>query len=300
MVRWARNIPSYKKRKCFAVLTINRLLKTVRFQRPDIEREIGMNKKTAVTKISGLLETHRSVVGIKLVRSQTEYRMYEAIELARPLRYCVAVKSAMAGHSIKLSRQTGGCVGSNRALGLMDPPHRFFNGTNGREMGLYADEATAASVATSVPICSPDTFGVVIKPLELFEVDPDVVLIVAFPRTMMRILQGYTYHFGLAEGMHMSGNQAVCVECTVTPMQTGSMNISMLCSGTRHSARWQDTECMAGISFGKFYGTVKGIENTVNAVEPDDRKRTIEGALGPSKNLEIEIEYGKTYYKKKK
>ena len=259
-----------------------------------------MNKQVVETKISGLLELQRKVVGIKLVRSEVEYSAYEAIEVVKPLRYCVAVKSAMAGHSIKLSRQTAGCAGGNRALGLIDPPPQFFNGTHGRKMGLYTNETIASSVATSVPICSPDIYGVVIKPIELFEADPDVVLIVAFPRTIMRILQGYTYHFGLAEGMHMSGNQAVCVECTVTPIKTGNMNVSMLCSGTRYSARWKDTECMAGISFQRFYGTVQGIESTVNAVESDDRKKKIEESLGSSKNLEIEIEYGKTYYKKRK
>lgn len=259
-----------------------------------------MSIKDLVSKISGLLELQRGIAGIKLIRSKEEYAAYEGIELAKPMSYCVAVKCAMSGHSIKLSRLTAGCPGGSRALGLADPPQEFFNGLHGCKMGLYKNETIAGSVATSVPICAPDAYGVIVKPLELFEDDPDVVLIVALPREIMRVLQGYTYNFGLARGMHMSGNQAVCVECTVTPLSTGSINVSMLCSGTRHKAGWKDAESMMGIPFEKFYGTVKGIENTVNPVESDERKRKIEDSLSRSNNLEIEVEYGKNYFKSKR
>lgn len=202
----------------------------------------------------------------------------------------------MAGKSIKQVEATSGCKGSKRALGLVEPTPQFFNGKHGHSMGLFTSEAVASQVASSIPLYQPGTYGVIIKPVDLFESDPDVVLLVASPRTMMRILQGYTCQFGLPEGMHMSGNQAVCVECTVTPHKNNSINVSMLCSGTRYSARWQDSECMAGIVFSRFIETVRGIEKTVNAVEPDSRKQVIESSLAPSDLLDIQIEYGKTYY----
>jgi len=259
-----------------------------------------MDIQNTVIKINGLLELHRKVVGVKLVRSETEYEAYKGIEPTRPMHYCVAVKCAMTGHSIKLTKQTAGCDGGNRALGFIEPPPQFYDGTNGCRMGLYQDTAVAASVAKAVPVCTPDTYGIIIKPLELFEAAPDVVLIATQPRTAMRILQGYTYRFGLAKGMHMSGNRAVCVECTVTPMHTNSINVSMLCSGTRYNANWEDVESIVGIPFGKFPDTVSGIENTVNPIEPDENKKRIEDNLRKANCLEIEVEYGKTYYKKNK
>lgn len=258
-----------------------------------------MNLQDTTTKINGLLELQRKVVGIKLVKSKKEYDAYKGLELVRPIHYCVAVKCAMSGHSIKLTKQTLKCDGGNRALGFVEPSPQFFDGTNGCKIGLYKDKTIAANVAKAVPICAPDAYGIIIKPLELFEDAPDVVLIAALPRTAMRILQGYTYSFGLANGMHMSGNRAVCIECTVTPINTNSINVSMLCSGTRYNAGWKDIESMIGIPFEKFYGTVKGIEMTVNPIEPDERKRVIEDNLKKSNSLEIEVEYGKTYYKNK-
>lgn len=259
-----------------------------------------MNIQDAATKLYGLLDLQRKAAGVKIVKSKKEYDEYDVIEPVKPMHYCVAVKCAMAGHSIKLTKKTAGCNGGNRALGIVEPPPQFFDGTNGCKMGLYKNEMIAANVAKSVPICPPDTYGIIIRPIELFKDIPDVVLITASSRTMMRILQGYTYNFGLPEGMHMSGNQAVCVECTVTPMKTNSINVSMLCAGTRYNAGWKDPEAMIGIPFERFYGTVQGIEYTVNPIEPDECKKRIEDNLRQANNLEFEVEYGKTYYKSKK
>ena len=254
-----------------------------------------MNRNDGAKKLHGLLELQRRAVGVKLV-SGSEYGDYEARTLVRPMHYCIGVKCAMAGHSIKLDRRTSGCFGSSRALGLVEPAEDFYSGERGAAMGLYRNAEVAAGVARAFPITPPDTYGVIIKPLEFFESDPDVVLIAAESRTIMRILQGYTHIYGLPTGMHMSGNQAVCVESTVTPMNTGSINVSMMCSGTRYQARWRDNESMIGIPFDRFYGTLEGIEGTVNAVEPDERKKQIKESLLGSGLLEIEIEYGKTYY----
>ncbi|MCR3922392.1 MAG: DUF169 domain-containing protein [Firmicutes bacterium] len=258
-----------------------------------------MNSQDAVIKINGLLELQRKVVGVKIVTTKAEYDAYDALELTKPMHYCVAVKCAMAGHSIKLSKLTAGCSGGNRALGIVEPLPQFFDGSSGCRLGLYKDNVIAAGVAKTVPIYPPNTYGVVVKPLELFEDDPDIVLITAFPRTIMRLLQGYTYSYGLPAGMLMSGNQAVCVECTVTPSVTDSMNVSMLCAGTRYNANWEDADAMVGIPFSKFHGLVKGIECTVNPIEPDERKKRIEDSLEQANLLEIEVEYGKTYYKNK-
>ncbi|MDX9873181.1 MAG: DUF169 domain-containing protein [Clostridia bacterium] len=256
-----------------------------------------MDRQTAVKKLKAFLGLQRGVVGVKLVKSWQEYARYQGIELKKPLHYCVAVKSAMKGHSIKMDRTTAGCGGGNRALGLAESPPEFFDGTNGAKLGLYKDAAVAAAVAHAVPICPPDTYGVVIKPLEMFEGDPDVVLLAAPPRTIMRVLLGYTYTYGLPQGMQMSGNRAVCLECTATPLKTRSLNVSMFCAGTRYNAGWQDHEALTGIPFNRFYGTVKGIEDTVNPIELDKEKKRIEAELRRDDALEIEVEYGKTYFK---
>jgi len=264
-----------------------------------MNREACMDRVSAAEKLKGLLALGRKAVGVKLVKEH-QYESFAARGLTKPLHYCVAVKCAMAGHCLKMARDTSGCPGGDRALGFIAPPAQFYSGVHGRNLGLYKNEQIASAVACSVPLMPPDTYGIVVKPLDRFESDPDVVLIAAESSAIMRVLQGYTYTYGLPEGMRMSGNQAVCVECTVTPMKTGSVNVSMMCSGTRHAAHWKDTESMLGISFDRLYGTIEGIEETVNAVEADGRKKQIEAALRENKLLDIEVEYGRTYYAREK
>lgn len=256
-----------------------------------------MNVREIAERLEILLELGRKPVGVKLVYNEKEYSQYKGRELIRPLSYCVAVKSASCGHGIKMTRKTGGCFGGNRALGLSECNSEFKDGTGGHRLGLYASPEIAAGVARSVPICTPDTYGIIIKPLWEFERKPDVILVVSNTREAMRILQGYTYSCGLSKGFNLSGNQAVCVEATVTPMFTKELNISMFCSGTRDKACWKDSEVITGIPIEKAEKTMRGLLETVNAIELDERKREIEKGLKDLGDLEIEIDYGKTYFK---
>lgn len=257
-----------------------------------------MNKYKLLTdNLDTLLQLTRKVVGIKIVSSEDEYKTYSGIELKKPLSYCVAVKSATKGHAIKLTRKTGGCSGGNRALGLTSCSTEFLTGISGCKLGLYKDEHVAASVAHNEPRLENSTYGIIIKPLELFERDPDIVLIVANTRESMRIIQGYTFINGLNKNLNISGNQAVCVEATVGPLLTQDINISLLCSGTRYKANWNESELITGIPFGRLSQVIDGLKGTVNAVEEDKRKKEIERGLSKTGSLDFEINYGKTYYK---
>lgn len=257
-----------------------------------------MDSRELARKLEILVKTDRVIVGVKLVYDKKEYDSYEGIELVAPMSYCVAVKCATLGHSIKLTRQTGGCPASNRALGLRACEDTFLTGENGYRLGLFNSQETAACVAGSLPICVDETYGVIVKPLAKFESDPDVILIVSNPREAMRVAQGYTYTYGLTQSLNISGNQAVCVESTVTPLIRKELNISMLCSGTRYKASWKDTEVMCGIPIEKAEGTVNGLIGTINPIEMNDRKKEIEEALSKEGYLDIEIDYEKTYFKK--
>ena len=59
-------------------------------------------------------------------------------------------------------------------------------------------------------------------------------MIAANPFNVMRIVQGYAYHYGMLKNVNMIGNQAICLECTARPYVLKDMNVSVLCIGTRH------------------------------------------------------------------
>lgn len=112
----------------------------------------------------------------------------------------------------------------------------------------------------------------------------------------MRVIQGYTYHNAIHKEFSMSGNQGICVEATAYPLIHNTLNMSLLCSGTRFLAAWSENEAAIGIPFSLFNEVVDGIYKTVNAVEMDERKTQISESL-LSQNIDcIKMQYGKTYY----
>lgn len=252
--------------------------------------------KNTVEKLNALLELPREAVGVKLVSCREEFERFDAVRAIRPIPYCVAVKSASLGHSVKFTAEMSGCGGSTRALGLVPPSAGFFDGSEGCRLGLYRTQKVAAGVSRKMRLCKSGTYGVIVKPARMMEADPDVVLVICDTKSAMRILQGCTYYYGMQDHFCMTGNQAVCVEGTAVPITTGELNVSMFCSGTRYLAKWKDTEVAVGIPIGKLENTVEGIRRTVNAVEPDARKPVIRKKLRALGYPEDEIALGDAYY----
>lgn len=252
--------------------------------------------KETIDLAYAMLPLTSRIVGVKLVDSQEEFDKYAARELVNPLSYCVAVAAAGRGHALKFKKETSGCGGSTRALGLVLPDASFYDGTSAYGLGLFANKEISATVSGKMTICKGGTYGVVVKPAEDFEEIPDVYLVVANTRNTMRIVQGYTYFYGMEDGFCMTGNQAVCVEGTAIPIVKDQINVSVFCSGTRFLAGWQDDEMMVGIPSGKFAKTVEGLRCTVNAVEPDKRKEEIQRKLSSLGMDPSEVKMGNTYY----
>lgn len=257
-----------------------------------------MVSKAVVEKAYAVLDLNRQIVGIKIVHSKEEFEQVQAKKLTYRLAYCVAVKHATKGMALKMTKEFSGCEGSTRALGLTPPTESFYNGQAGYALGLYKSPEIAASVAKQMRFCPSNTYGVIIKPLEQFEVDPDVVLMVGDSYQIMRIIQGYSYVYGMQPDFNMLGNQAVCMECTSYPLMTNKINVSLFCSGTRFLAKWLPTELAVGIPFEKFGKVIEGVRLTVNAVEMNERKQVIQAKLAKLGYDTSEIKLNYTYYLK--
>ena len=252
----------------------------------------------SVRKAYALLELKRRIVGVKLVYDKAEFDKIPAILPLKPMYYCQAVAAAGFGNPVKLTREVSGCGGSSRALGFVPPADAYYTGESGCALGLYENQDVAKKVAMKASVLHRPLYGIAVMPLENFETAPDAVLIVCNTREAMRLAQGYTCTYGLCDNFCISGNQAVCVECTAYPLTKDCMNISMFCAGTRFNAHWKDGEILAGLPYTKFGGLVKGLENTVNAIERNPRKAKIERQLKNAGLPPMEIRYGSTYFLK--
>jgi uncharacterized protein (DUF169 family) len=202
----------------------------------------------------------------------------------------------MSGTSVKALKENFGCLASARALGIVAVDEMVSSGRHYRRLGLYQDLVTSKNVQKNMTVCRHRAFAVMIMPLEEFDEEPDVVLIVTRPYNAMRIIQGYTHAYGYHTGFKVAGNQALCSECTAYPFESNNINVSLLCSGTRHMAGWGDDEVGIGLPFNKFMPVVDGIYKTLNPTEPNEKKAEIESRLKEQGRTDIEIEYDRNYY----
>lgn len=256
------------------------------------------DQQNITKKAYALLELDRRIVGVQFIYEKGEFDRIDAIEPVRPMYYCQAVAAASRGNRVKLTKETSGCSGSSRALGFVPPAPGYYTGESGLSLGLYENQQVAKSVALQFAVMGRPLYGIAVMPLECFEEEPDVVLFITNTREAMRIVQGYTCTYGLQQNFCMSGNQAVCVECTTYPYRNQCINLSVFCAGTRYRAGWKESEVAIGVAYSKFAGLVRGIQNTVNAIERNRRKAEIERDLRREGLFDLEIQYGRTYFLK--
>ena len=250
----------------------------------------------ALEKVQCALDLTRKIVGISFLFDPDEFDRADARPPAARMPYCVMVKRAMLGNSIKAVAEDFGCRASARALGIIEADEFFSSGRHYQRLGLYRDLIVAKNIRQNMTICQHRAYGVMVKPLEAYTHAPDVVLLVCTPYQAMRVVQSYTYQFGYHTTFKMSGNQAICSECTAYPFESNSINISMLCAGTRFMAGWGDDELAIGLPFNHFLPIVDGLYATLNPTEPDRKKARIEARLVERQRQDLVVEYGRNYY----
>jgi uncharacterized protein (DUF169 family) len=207
------------------------------------------------------------------------------------------VRLATQGKALKASGNNLSCLAGARALGLkeIDAYHR--SGQSGKKLGLYRDMPTAKRTRDGMSYCDHQAFGIMVKPLEDYDSEPDVVIIVSHPYNIMRIVQGYSYYSGIQSAFKMTGNQAICSESTAYPYLSNDINVSLLCIGTRHKAGWGDHELAVGFPISLFNKIVDGVMNTVNIMDSNKKKEVIEKKLLENKIDDLEIKYNFNYYR---
>ena len=258
-----------------------------------MDREIIIS---AVKQLNCALNLDHKIVGVKFLFSADEYNKADVKKITGRIPYCVMVKAAMSGKGTKAAAENFGCNGAAKAVGAVEPGEISSSGRFYNSLGLYQDLATSKNVQRNTTFCSHKIHGIMVNPVEAFEEEPDIVLIATIPYNAMRIIQGYTHVFGFNTSYKMSGNQAVCSECTAFPFESNNINISLLCAGTRFKAGWLDSELMIGFPFNQFLSIVDGTIATLDLTEPNTKKSEIENRFREAGIICPKINYNKNYF----
>ena len=248
-----------------------------------------------VKKLSNALGLNRHTVGVRFLSSVEEYDACSAQAIKHKLPYCVMVKSASAGHRIKAKAENMGCSGGSRALGITEASERYKSGEAYESFKIFEDISVAKKVAENMSIYRKKPYGVEVSSLELMENEPDVVIQISDAYNIMRLIQGYTYSYSTYANFKIGGLQAICSESTAYPFESGNINITMMCAGTRYICNWGRDELAVSMPYEKFEKTIDGLLLTIDPLERDGDKQRIERNFKKADLLELDLHYGQNY-----
>lgn len=250
--------------------------------------------KLSMEQFCTALGLKRKVIGIKFIFLPEEYADLNVPEPSVKGSFCAMTGRALGGLTSKAKADSFGCQGGPEMLGMKPVSNYVSSGKQFTTFRLYEDSAIARQAQSDLCFIQQKIYGVLVGPLEEIK-QADVVMILCNAWQMMRIVQGYTYHNGMAKNIGMIGNQGICADLVARPYQLNDINISMMCCGARINTGADDGEVGAGMPMHIFDDVVKGVLATVNPAMEDGRKRELLSRLNPPDQLGFDIELGKMY-----
>ncbi|NLK43119.1 MAG: DUF169 domain-containing protein [Tissierellia bacterium] len=238
-----------------------------------------MDIKTSVELIESYLDLDRKPVGIKFFFDKKEFENLEIPQRDRKVTYCNSVQLASKGKAMKLTKENQACPNGAMALKMREIPEPMASGKARFSKNIYHDVETSKSISDEMLFLKEEPAGIAVMPLENFEIDPDVVVVVSSPYNVMRLIQGHGYFNGYTNNLRTVGLQAVCQDLTTYPYNTKDINITLLCPGTRLVANWKENEIGIGIPFEKWFEVVEGVKQTTNPFERNKNKEGIKNRL---------------------
>lgn len=253
-------------------------------------------KNRDVNRMNKALGLKRCIVGVKFLYFEHEYHNLEINEYGRKTSYCMMVKHAMDGNHFKANLGHFACRCAIEALGLADEMEGVESGQRYYSLNLYESRAVAKDVTRDISRIKQKIYGIEIGPLDELE-DADVVMLMVNAYQLMRVVQGYTYKWGIPKHLYMAGNQGVCADLTAGPFEKNDLNFSVLCAGTRRMCAWGDDEIGVGLPIQQFEPLTEGIIQTMNYIDYPNQKDAIRARLVSPDELGVlvddKLHYGK-------
>lgn len=253
-------------------------------------------KNNDVKRMTKALGLRREIVGVRFLYFKHEYDNLELEEYGRKTSYCMMVKHAMDGNHFKAKLKHFACRCAIEALGLDDEMECVESGQRYYSLNLYESRAVAKDVTKDISRIKQKIQGIEIGPLNQLE-DADVVMFMVNAYQLMRVVQGYTYKWGIPKNLHMAGNQGVCADLTAGPFEDNDMNFSILCAGTRKMCAWGDDELGVGLPIQQFAPLTEGVIQTMNYIDYPNHKDEISKRLYDPMELGVAVDkklhYGK-------
>ena len=240
-----------------------------------------------ITRVSKALGLENKILGLRFLVLEKEYNDSLAEE-DEGLSLCSLVKLACRGKSVKCNASTIGCDDAAYAMGLKEVPEYVYSGRKEYEDRKYLSKSIAFQVQNEKKYIPQKIYGAIISPLEEIE-NPDLVIVIATAKDMMRLTQGYSRYYGVNKNLLSIGVQGICSELVSKPFMNNDLNVSLLSNCCRKLTDFS-AGCM-GASFPIHLAEniFRGILETVNLTENNIPKKKILERLDSPDELGFEI-----------
>ena len=170
-------------------------------------------------------------------------------ELDKTIRHCMMV--TLARKEQKCFYATAGkheCNGGAWSLGLKELTPTLKTGEFYFKLGKFASAAACRRTIDKVShLNTLETYATLYAPLEKTPFTPQVVIIVANPRGMLKLAQSSLFLTGGRIYSEFSGIQSLCSDATAQTYLSGRPNFSLGCDGSRKFSGIEDGEMVMGL-----------------------------------------------------
>jgi uncharacterized protein (DUF169 family) len=170
-------------------------------------------------------------------------------ELDKTMRHCAMVGLARKEGRIFFSPAgKHECNGGAWALGLREITDSLKSGDFYFKLGKFESSAACKRTIDRVPhLQTLETYATLYAPLEKTPFDPQVVLIVTNPWSMLKLAQSCLFRIGGRIHAEFAGIQSVCSDACAQTYLNGQVNFSLGCDGSRKFSGIEDGEMVIGI-----------------------------------------------------
>jgi uncharacterized protein (DUF169 family) len=217
------------------------------------------NYEELSSKLKTLLGLKGSPVAVKLVQSRSDIPA-GVPELKEKVRHCEMVQKARNGDVFYATKEQHACAGGAGALGIMETPEKIKTGEFYFGLGRFKTLDAAKKTMKAVPRTGKSFVASMYAPLEKASFEPDVIVIIGTPKQLLKIAQSNIYHEGGRNVASFSGIQSLCADAVASPYNTGELNATFGCDGSRKYAKIADEELIVGIPAAKLESVVEALE----------------------------------------
>jgi uncharacterized protein (DUF169 family) len=214
------------------------------------------------SKLKTILGLKGSPVAVKLVNGKEEIPA-GVEEITEKIRHCEMVQKARSGASFYATKDHHSCAGGAGALGVMETPEKIKTGEFYFGLGRFKTLEAAKKTMDAVPRTGKHFFATMYAPLENAGFSPDVIVIIGDPKQLLKIAQANIYEEGGRNIVGFSGIQSLCADAVAQVYNTGKMNATFGCDGSRKYSKIADDELIVGIPASQIEGIVAALEKII-------------------------------------